>query len=52
MKRVLLIETSATLRHAAKKLLETSGYQVAEISSFSEGLTQIAGLDNGNEWPP
>lgn len=50
MKRVLLIETSATLRHAAKKLLETSGYQVAEISSFSEGLTQIAGLDNGNEF--
>ena len=45
MKHVLLIETSATLRHAAKKLLESSGYGVLEAHSFSKGLADISGLD-------
>jgi len=47
VKHVLLIEISATLRHAAKKLLESSGYEVTEANSFSKGITYIAGLENG-----
>lgn len=50
MKRVLLIEISATLRHAAKKLLEGSGFEVIEANSFSKGLTYIAGLENEEDF--
>jgi len=50
VKRVLLIETSATLRHAAKKLLETNGFEVIEVNSFSKGISQIAGVENESEF--
>ena len=41
LKRILLIELSATLRHAVKKLLSTHGYQVDDVSSFQAGLVHI-----------
>ncbi|WP_455202027.1 EAL domain-containing protein [Kaarinaea lacus] len=46
MKKVLLIEPSATLRHAAKKLMENKGFDVTDLPSFSKGLTKIAGLEH------
>ena len=46
MKKILLIEPSATLRHAAKKLMVNSGYDVTDLPSFSNGLTKITGLEN------
>ncbi|MEJ2179003.1 MAG: EAL domain-containing protein [Gammaproteobacteria bacterium] len=46
MKKVLLIEPSATLRHAAKKLMENKSYVVTDLPSFSKGLTKIAGLEH------
>lgn len=46
MKKVLLIEPSATLRHAAKKLMENKGFDVTDLSSFSKGLSKIAGLEH------
>lgn len=48
MKRVLLIEISATLRHAAKKLLEGNGYEVTEANSFAKGISIIGSTDTGN----
>ncbi|WP_455376763.1 EAL domain-containing protein [Kaarinaea lacus] len=50
MKHVLLIEISATLRHAAKKLLENSGFEVTEANSFSKGIAYIAGMEKGAEF--
>lgn len=50
MKRVLLIETSATLRHAAKKLLESNGFEATEASSFTKGISYIASAENGVEF--
>lgn len=47
MKQILLIEISATLRHAAKKLLVQQNFEVSEVSSFTTGLAKIAGLDKG-----
>lgn len=41
MNRVLLIELSATLRHAAKKIMDTHGYQVDDVPSFAAGLAKI-----------
>jgi len=50
VKRVLLIETSATLRHAAKKLLESNGFEATEASSFTKGISYIASAENGVEF--
>ncbi|MGD8568341.1 MAG: EAL domain-containing protein [Gammaproteobacteria bacterium] len=50
MKKVLLIELSATLRHAARKLLAHNGYEVTEVSSFSKGLTSITGLEQNIDY--
>ena len=41
LNRVLFIELSATLRHAAKKIMETHGYQVDDVASFAAGLAKI-----------
>jgi DNA-binding response OmpR family regulator len=46
VKKVLLIEPSATLRHAAKKLMEIKGFDVTDLPSFSKGLSKIAGLEH------
>jgi len=45
LKKVLLIELSATLRHAAKKLMENSGYDVTEVASFSNGFAKISRIE-------
>lgn len=50
MKKVLLIEQSATLRHAAKKLMENSGYAVTEVPNFSEGLADLARLGSDESY--
>lgn len=50
MKHVLLIETSATLRHAAKKLLENNGFGVIEANSFTKGISCIANVENATEF--
>ena len=50
MKHVLLIEISATLRHAARKLLVSSGFEVTEANSFTKGIGYIAGLEKGAEF--
>jgi len=50
VKKVLLIEQSATLRHAAKKLIENSGYDVTEIPSYSTALSKIAGLEHNHDY--
>lgn len=42
MKKILLIELSATLRHAAKKLMENSGRPVTEKLSYAEGLAELS----------
>jgi diguanylate cyclase (GGDEF)-like protein/PAS domain S-box-containing protein len=39
--RVLLIELSATLRHAARKIMENHGYQVDDVPSFAAGLARV-----------
>ena len=41
MKRILLIEVSATLRYAAKTLARHAGYDVTDVGSFSEGLDKF-----------
>ncbi len=38
MRRILLIETSPTLRHAMQKLLADQGYQIEAYSEFDAGL--------------
>jgi len=41
-KRILLVEVSATLRHAARKLLVTAGYSVTEVENFTDGMANLA----------
>ena len=42
-KRILLVEVSATLRHAAKKLLVTAGYSVIAVDNFADGMLNLSG---------
>jgi diguanylate cyclase (GGDEF)-like protein/PAS domain S-box-containing protein len=42
VKKILLIELSATLRHAAKKLMANSGHTVTEVVNFAEGLDKLS----------
>ena len=42
-KRILLVEVSATLRHAAKKLLVTAGYSVIDVDNFADGMANLSG---------
>lgn len=42
MKRILLIEQSATLRHAAKQLMVNSGHDVTQAGDFNDGLKLLA----------
>ncbi len=42
-KRILLVEVSATLRHAAKKLLVTAGYSVIAVDNFADGMVKLSG---------
>ncbi len=41
MSSILLIESSATLRHAAKRLIQNSGHTVIDESSFTRGLDRL-----------
>ncbi|WP_455212156.1 EAL domain-containing protein [Kaarinaea lacus] len=41
LKRLLLIEQSATLRHAVKKLLDRNEYEVIELSHYGQALANI-----------
>jgi diguanylate cyclase (GGDEF)-like protein/PAS domain S-box-containing protein len=41
MRKILLIETSATLRHALKKMLLSHGYEVTVVGDFSAGLERL-----------
>ena len=41
LKRILLIEQSATLRHVAKKLIDRNEYEVVEFSNYAEVLAHI-----------
>lgn len=43
LKRILLIEQSATLRHAVKMLVDCDEYEVVEYSSYPEALANISG---------
>ena len=43
LKRLLLIEQSATLRHAVKKLLERDDFEVIELSNYAQALANISG---------
>jgi len=44
MAHVLLIENSATLRHAAKKLVVGAGHRIADAATFSSGLSTLKKL--------
>ena len=48
MHKILLIETSATLRHAMKKSLVAQSYTVAEHKNFVSGLEHL--IENPNEY--
>ncbi|MFV2055494.1 MAG: EAL domain-containing protein [Thiohalomonadales bacterium] len=48
MKRILLIEVSATLRHAAKTLARDAGYHVTDVGSFLEGLKTFLEMKANN----
>ncbi|MCG6969108.1 MAG: EAL domain-containing protein [Gammaproteobacteria bacterium] len=41
LKRLLLIEPSATLRHAVKKLLDRQDYDAVEIADYAQALTTV-----------
>ncbi len=41
-KSILLVEVSATLRHAAKKLLVTAGYSVLAVNNFTDGIAKLS----------
>lgn len=56
LKRILLIELSATLRHAAKKLLDSNGYEVNEVTNFTTALAELTDADGNHAgvvlgWP-
>jgi hypothetical protein len=39
--RIVLIEQSATLRHAVKKLIDCNEYEISEFSNYVEALASI-----------
>jgi diguanylate cyclase (GGDEF)-like protein/PAS domain S-box-containing protein len=48
MSKILLIETSATLRRAMQKLLQLHGYEVDLLGSIDDALTHLNNFDSAN----
>jgi len=49
MNRLILIESSATLRHAAKTLAQSAGFHVTTIGNYSEGMKKFVELKEKGE---
>jgi len=47
LKKILVIETSATLRHGLIKSFANLSYEVVSVKTYQQGLEQIAAYQNG-----